>query len=84
MPTKDELEFENAELREENERLRAHLADAQKGQVTRPAPTAPSFGMSEGTRTDLEQVEKTTDPFTGKTVTREDAPAGVEFSDGAK
>lgn len=42
------------------------------GQAERPAPTAPSFGICEGVRTDLEQVKETTDPFTGKVVTRED------------
>lgn len=73
MATKEELERENTGLREENERLREQLADARAGKSTaRPGPVAPSFGMSEGTRADLEQVEKTTDPFTGKTVTRDD------------
>lgn len=37
----------------------------------RTAPVGPSFGMCEGVRTDLEQTGKTVDPFTGKTVTRE-------------
>lgn len=73
MATKDELERDNADLRAENERLLAQLADARAGKPTaRPAPVAPSFGMSEGTRADLELVEKTTDPFTGRTVTRAD------------
>lgn len=40
------------------------------GPTSRLAPQAPSFGMCEGVRADLEQVEKTTDPFTGKVVTR--------------
>lgn len=35
-------------------------------------PKAPSFVMCEGVRTDLEQTGETVDPFTGKTVTRED------------
>jgi hypothetical protein len=38
----------------------------------RPAPQAPSFGLCAGTVADLEQVEKTVDPFTSKVVTRED------------
>lgn len=38
----------------------------------RPAPKAPSFGLCAGTVADLEMVEKTTDPFTGKVVTRAD------------
>lgn len=81
MPTKDELEFENAELREENERLREQLAEAQAGKSnTRPVPTAPSFGISEGTRADLEQDGKATDPFTGKVLTRDDVRPAV--SDG--
>jgi len=42
-------------------------------QLKRPAPQAPSFGMCEGVRADLEQVDETTDPFTGKVVTAEDA-----------
>jgi hypothetical protein len=81
MPTKEELEFENQELKEENEELgqendllREELATAQAGKVAvRPIPVEPSFGMCEGVRADLEQVEKTTDPFTGKVVTRTDA-----------
>lgn len=80
MATKEELERENEVLREENdglreenEQLREQLDATRAGQpATRPKPEAPSFGMSEGVRADLEQVEKTTDPFTGKTVTRED------------
>lgn len=32
----------------------------------------PSFGISEGTRNDLEQYGKTTDPFTGKLLTSTD------------
>lgn len=38
----------------------------------RPVPKAPSFGMCEGVRADLEQHGKATDPFTGKVVTRDD------------
>lgn len=38
--------------------------------VARPA--APSFGLCAGTVADLEQVDKTVDPFTGKVVTRAD------------
>jgi hypothetical protein len=73
MATKDELELENAALRDEVAHLREQLADALAGKPpTRPVPTAPSFGMSEGTRADLEQVEETTDPFTGKKVTRDE------------
>lgn len=55
--------------KEEDERV-VHGVDTPGGD--RPVPTAPSFGMCEGVRTDLEQVDKTTDPFTGKTVTRDE------------
>lgn len=33
------------------------------------APKQPSFGISEGTRNDLELYGKATDPFTGKLLT---------------
>lgn len=68
-----DLKADNEALRDENRQLREQLADAQAGNpTTRPVPTAPSFGMCEGVRADLQQVEKTTDPFTGKPVTRSD------------
>jgi hypothetical protein len=37
-----------------------------------PAPTGPSFGMSEGTREELERTGHAVDPFTGKALTSED------------
>lgn len=62
-------------LRKENEELRAQLAKS-KGEDDRarsPRPgEAPSFGMSEGTRVDLEEHGKTTDPFTGEQLTKDD------------
>jgi hypothetical protein len=75
MPTKDELERENATLREENARLRAGQAVGR-----RPAPTMPSFEMSAGTAADIEQAEQrvragdakeipVVEPFTGSVVT---------------
>jgi hypothetical protein len=80
MPTKEELENENLDLLEANEtltdenaRLKSELADARSGKpAARTIPAEPSFGMCEGVRADLDQVPKTTDPFTGKVVTRDD------------
>lgn len=57
-------------LRAENDRLRAELA--ARSTTARPAPVAPSFGMSEGTREELERTGKATDPFTGEALTRDD------------
>jgi hypothetical protein len=65
----DELKRDHAAMLAELDKLRTLLG----GQTTdRPQPVPPSFGISEGTRTDLEQVPATTDPFTSATVTRED------------
>jgi hypothetical protein len=66
-----------AELEIENEQLRSRVAELEAGRPVRPVPVAPSFGMCAGVAADLEQVEKTTDPFTGKVVTRE----GVELEE---
>lgn len=69
----DELAAEVDRLTAENTELREQLAaPTRAGAPTRPAPTAPSFGLCEGVRTDLQQVEKTCDPFTGALVTRRD------------
>jgi hypothetical protein len=35
-------------------------------------PRKPSFGMSEGTREELERTGKATDPFTGEKLTKDD------------
>ncbi|MBN1174526.1 MAG: hypothetical protein JXA67_20325 [Micromonosporaceae bacterium] len=60
---------EVAKLREENERLRAELAEAKRNQKakpnTRPQPEEPSYGLSEGQRDELEREGKTVSPFTG-------------------
>jgi hypothetical protein len=44
--------------------------------VTAPAPErstgAPKFGMCQGTREEIERTGKAVDPFTGKTLTRDD------------
>lgn len=81
MATKDEIEAENAQLKVENERLRAELADARANVKpvpnTRPQPQEPSFGLSEGERLDREEAQRRVDrgevtkvtvtsPFTGK------------------
>jgi hypothetical protein len=62
---------EVARLREENDRLRAQLAE-NDARLRAAKPQQPSFGISEGTRNDLEMHGKTTDPFTGKQLTQED------------
>lgn len=41
-------------------------------EARRPKPEAPSFGISEGTRQEIEMHGKAVDPFTGKILTRDD------------
>lgn len=57
------------ELRAENARLKAELAEARRNAAarpnTRPKPSEPSYGLSEGQRADLELHGKTVSPFTG-------------------
>jgi hypothetical protein len=63
----DELE----RLRRENAELRAKLAEA--GVPADPEkPHRPSFGISEGTREELERTGKAVDPFTGEKLTKDD------------
>jgi hypothetical protein len=77
--TKADLEFENSELRARVEEL-----EQQAGSPTVAAPRRPelpSFGMSEGTRNDIEQAQNEiarnprldvitmNEPFTGRTIT---------------
>ncbi len=62
MPTKDELEAENAELRAEVERLK-HVATP--GAATRTRPEPPDF-LSAGEVDDLRNAGVTVSPFTGK------------------
>lgn len=71
-----------AQLAQENEELRAQLAELQANPsaAVRPSPVLPSFGLSEGTRLDiLEAQNKLThdrkvtemvimEPFTGRRV----------------
>lgn len=74
-----------AQLEQENAELRALLADLEAapaaGATTRPAPQLPSFGLSEGTRNDIEQAQneiarnprleevRMAEPFTGRVIT---------------
>ena len=49
--------------------------DAKPAVKAEPAkPQGPSFGMSEGTREELERTGQATDPFTGRKLTRADLP----------
>lgn len=72
----ESLKRENADLREQ---LAAARANAKPVPNTRPKPTEPSYGMSEGTRQDIEQAKhrvatgevtklEVASPFTGKVV----------------
>ena len=77
--TKDELEQENAELRARVAELETHQSPRPN---TRPKPTEPSFGLSEGSRNDLEMAAHrmetenlreepvVSSPFTGKPLNR--------------
>lgn len=76
--TKAELEQENAELRERVAELEQAGAPAAAGPRR---PQLPSFGMSEGTRNDIEQAQNEiarnprldeivmAEPFTGRAIT---------------
>lgn len=72
-----------AQLAEENETLRARVAeleDVNAALSARPAPVLPSFGLSEGTRLDILEAQnrirhevrltavEITEPFTGKLI----------------
>ena len=71
-----------AQLAQENEELRAQLAELQANPtaVTRPVPVMPTFGLSEGTRLDILEAQhklahdrkvtamEITEPFTGKVI----------------
>ncbi len=61
-PTKDELEQENQQLRDQVAQLQRNQ---KSGPNTRPTPTRPSFGLSAGTAAELEMHGKAADPFTG-------------------
>jgi hypothetical protein len=70
------------QLREENERLRAELEDVKAGNLRKSVkPSEPSFGISEGTREELERTGKATSPFTGKPLTEADLPANTRTNE---
>jgi hypothetical protein len=71
MPTKEELENENAELRGRVAELEDQAAAAAERDVTgtgsrRPAPERPDYGLSEGERQALLENGVATSPFTGE------------------
>lgn len=89
MPTKDELEAENAELRAELEELRNPVErDVTGTGRTAAAPARPvgpdgAVQLTEGERQDLVANGVTTSPFTGETLNAldeldEDAVAALE------
>lgn len=65
----DRLTADNQAWAEDNDRLRAELAEAEKRATpapnTKPQPVEPSFGLTEGNRDELERVGRTVSPFTG-------------------
>jgi hypothetical protein len=65
MATKADLEQENAELRRQ-------LDAARAGQVSRPVPGPPSFGICAGVEADIEMHGSTVDPFTSRVLTEDD------------
>jgi hypothetical protein len=74
---------EVSRLRKENAELRVKLTQAEGAPNTRPEPTRPSFGLTEGERSELQERGVTTDPFTGELLTAKSE--GVEPSnDGAR
>jgi hypothetical protein len=72
MPTKDELEQENARLRDRVEELEAEPRDVTGTGRARPAPERPEYGLSEGERQALEESGVTTSPFTGEQLNAHD------------
>ena len=66
MPTKDELERENAELRDRVAELESGTRDVTGTGGKRPAPQRPEYGLCEGERQELEASGVTTSPFTGE------------------
>jgi hypothetical protein len=72
----------NAQLQEENQRLRARVAELeQRNAGTAPGriPLQPSFGMSEGEREEIERTGSAVSPFDGQRRTENDLPEGVEI-----
>lgn len=68
-PTKDELEAENAQLRDRVAELEAASAGGATTETTgRPQPKRPDY-LSAGEAADLEANGVTVSPFTGETLT---------------
>lgn len=67
-PTKDELEQENAQLRERVAELEATNGEQLEPGTANPPrePQQPDFGLSAGEVDDLRNAGVTTSPFTGK------------------
>lgn len=75
----------NAQLTEENERLRARVAELESGQGKRPTvPLTPSFGVSEGERDEIERMGSAVSPFDGERKTAEDLPERVTVDPAAR
>ena len=67
----DDERSELEQLRAENDRLRALIAEGD-ARIRAAKPHEPSFGLSEGTRNDLELTGKAVSPFTGKQLDKND------------
>lgn len=82
--TKESLTAERDQLRRENEALQRQLdALASTAPDSRPIPGPPSFGLSQGERSDLETRGVTTSPWTGEQLLADDH--GIEpVSDDAR
>jgi hypothetical protein len=83
MPTKEELENENGELRARVRELEEQQAAAGERDVTgtgtrRPAPERPDYGLSEGERQSLLESGVATSPFTGEQLNALDEDVPVE------
>lgn len=51
----------------------ARAKNAEPTEVAEPKhPLSPSFGLSEGTRREIEENGEATDPFTGRRLTKND------------
>jgi len=77
----------NAQLTEENERLRARVAELETAAgrpAGRPVPAQPSFGLSEGERQDIEMHGSAVSPFDGKRRGVDDLPDGVTVDPAAR
>ena len=67
MPTKDELEAQNAELKAKIAELEQVTPATEPGTANPPRePVQPDFGLSAGEVDDLRNAGVTTSPFTGK------------------